>query len=504
MALQLVSLVVLLFILPLLSLLILHRLSNKESVIHRKPNLPPGPNKLPILGNLHQLGTSTHRSLHHLSLKYGPLMYLQLGQVPTIVVSSAALAKEVFRTHDLESSSRPYHVAWEKLSYGKADVAFAVYGDSWRYLRKICMMELLGPKMVDSFQLVRQEEVERTMRAIASKAAISRDGVVDLTDEIYALSTNIVCRLAFGRLYQNVGENFHSMLTEVQENFMAFFFADYLPILGWIDVLTGKQSRLEQIFVRLDRFYQKIIDEHIDQNKNDPCGENFVDSLLRLQHDEKRINFDQIKGVLMNIFVAGTDTSAATVEWAMTELMRHPEILKKVQDEVRGIVGTKGKVEEGDTDQLHYIKCIVKETMRLHPAAPMLVPRETTSPFKLDQYDIPAKTTVLVNAWAIARDPSYWPYPDEFKPDRFINGMNDPKGEEFNLIPFGEGRRICPGKNFSNKAVELMLANLLYSFDWSLPDGVTKESIDMSEGLGITVQRAVPLCLVPVVVYQIK
>ncbi|KAJ4811070.1 Cytochrome P450 [Rhynchospora pubera] len=498
MALQLVSMVVVLFILPLLSLLILHKLINKESTTHKQLNLPPGPKKFPLIGNLHQLGTNLHRSLHDLSLQYGPLMYLQLGQVPTIVVSSAALAKEVFRTHDLYSSSRPYRVAWEKLSYGKADVAFAVYGDSWRYLRKICMMELLGPKIVGSFQIARQEEVERTMKAIASKASESQNGEVDLTEEIFALSTNIICRLAFGKLYQNDADNFRSMLLEAQENLMAFFFTDYLPMLGWVDVLTGKQRRLEQIFARLDRFYQKIIDEHLDRNKSDACGEDFVDVLLRLERDEKRINLDQIKGVLMNVFVAGTDTSAATVEWAMTELMRHPEVLKKAQTEVRGIVGTKGNVEEGDTDQLHYLKCIVKEAMRLHPPSPLLVPRETTSHFKLDHYDIPAKTTVLINAWTIARDPSHWSCPDEFKPERFINEMSDPKGEEFNWIPFGEGRRICPGKNFSNKAVELMLANLLYSFDWSLPDGVTKESIDMSEGLGITVHRVVPLCLVPV------
>jgi cytochrome P450 len=187
----------------------------------------------------------------------------------------------------------------------------------------------------------------------------------------------------------------------------------------------------------------------------------------------------------------------------MTEVMKHPEALKKAQDEVRGIAAKKGKVEESETDQLHYLNCIVKESMRLHPPTPVLVPRETTSHFKLDQYDIPAKTTVLINAWAIARDPSYWPYPDEFKPERFLNGMNDSKGEEFNLIPFGEGRRICPGKNFSNKVIALMLANLLYSFDWSLPDGTTKETIDISEGKGITVHKAVPLWLVPIV-YQIK
>ncbi|OAY70653.1 Cytochrome P450 71A1 [Ananas comosus] len=174
----------------------------------------------------------------------------------------------------------------------------------------------------------------------------------------------------------------------------------------------------------------------------------------------------------------------------MTELMRHPQVMKKAQEEVRSLVGGKGKVEESDIDPLRYLKCVVKETMRLHPVAPMLLPRTTLRHFKIDSYDVPLDTMIYINAWAIGRDGSYWESPEAFKPERFMNSSDlEFAGKDFNLIPFGEGRRICPGKNLGLKTVEITLANLLYSFDWELPTGMTKEDINMDEAPGIAVHK---------------
>ncbi|OAY64019.1 Cytochrome P450 71A1 [Ananas comosus] len=174
----------------------------------------------------------------------------------------------------------------------------------------------------------------------------------------------------------------------------------------------------------------------------------------------------------------------------MTELMRHPQAMKKVQEEVRSVVRGKEKVKESDIDKLRYLKCVVKETLRLHPVAPLLIPRETLQHFKIDGYDVPPNTMIYINAWAIGRDGSYWESPEAFKPERFTHSLDlEFAGKDFNLIPFGEGRRICPGKNLGIKTVEIMLANLLYSFDWELPTGMTREDINMDEAPGVAVHK---------------
>jgi len=194
--------------------------------------------------------------------------------------------------------------------------------------------------------------------------------------------------------------------------------------------------------------------------------------------------------------VGGTDTTSAALEWAMSELVRNPIIMKKVQEEVRTIVGHKSNVEERDVNKMHYLKCVIKETLRMHPPVALVVPRVTRSDIKLKGYDIPAKTTVHINAWAIQRDPKFWESPEEFLPERFENSEVDFKGQDSQFIPFGFGRRGCPGMNFGTASVEYMLANLLYWFDWKLPETDTQD-IDMNEIFGLVVSKQVPLHLKP-------
>ncbi|XP_038987271.1 cytochrome P450 71A1-like [Phoenix dactylifera] len=461
------------------------------------PKLPPGPAKLPIIGNLHQLGKHTHHSLWQLSQQHGPLMHLKLGKIPTLVVSSPSMAREILKTHDHECCSRAPLFPFTKLSYGCLDVAFAPYGDQWRELRKVCIIELFSNKKVLSFRSMREEEIHRTMNLISS---CSNDlNPINLSKVLFSLSSSIVCRTAFGRGYHGGEEGrFHKLLKEAQAMLGGFFVADYLPTFGWVDMLTGMRARLEKIFLELDDFYQQLIDEHIDPTRpQDDQDEDTIDALLRIQKDGNYITQDHIKGVLMNIFIAGTGTSSATVEWAMAELMRHPQAMKKAQDEVRGFVGRKGRVEESDLHQLHYIKSVVKEAMRLRPAGAILIPRETMKHFMIDGYDVPPKTMVLINAWAMGRDADTWHKPNEFYPERFMDSSSELKGHgNFELIPFGEGRRICPAKHLGLLLVELVLANLLYCFDWELPSGMRTEDVDMEEAAGLTAHRKSALCLV--------
>ena len=199
------------------------------------------------------------------------------------------------------------------------------------------------------------------------------------------------------------------------------------------------------------------------------------------------------------MFVAGTDTTAATLEWTMTELARHPEVMKKAQGEVRSIAGKTRKVEESHLQHLHYLKAVIKETMRLHPSVPLLVPRESMDECILDGYKIPAKTRVLINTYAIGRDPNSWENPLEYDPKRFEDANIDVKDQDFRFLPFGGGRRGCPGYTFGLASVEIALARLLFHFDWALPQGVGTDDVDLSEIFGLATRKRTPLVLVPTV-----
>ncbi|XXG79877.1 hypothetical protein AAC387_Pa09g0851 [Persea americana] len=480
-----------LLLLPLLFLTTLIIFKKSRSSL----NLPPGPPPLPIIGNMHQLGVVSHNSLLSLSKTYGPLLHLQLGSVPTLVVSSAELAKEVMKYQDLNFCSRPPFMSQKRLSYNFRDIAFVPYGEYWREMRKISIVELFSTKRIQSFGFIREEEVSQMISLISDSCSPSKP--INLSDLLLTLTSNIICRAAFGKCYIGGAEktDFHRISLETQALFVAFFVGDFIPWLGWIDTLTGQRARLEKNFFELDAFYDKVIDEHMDPGRPKSEHEDFIDVMIKVQKD-LNLTRDHIKGVLMNILVAGTDTGSATVVWAMTELIRNPRVMEKAQEEVRRVVGSKNKVEESDLAQLHYLKLVVKETFRLHCPVPLLVPRETIRHCTINGYDILPKTLVFVNAMAIGRDPEYWKDPDEFVPERFIDSEVDYKGMHFELIPFGAGRRICPGMSFGTKTVELTMANLLYYFNWGFPSGVNRQNIDMSEAPGITVHKKYDLLLV--------
>lgn len=468
--------------------------------LNHKLNLPPGPSNLPIIGSLHHLRNELpHISLHKLSQKHGPLMYLNLGSVPTVVSSSPATAKEFLKTHDLDCCSRPLLSSLNKLSYAFNDIVFTPYGEQWRELRKTCIVHLFSPKKVAEFRSIREVEVQRMIGSISSQSKSKNSVVINLSEEFYCLASDVTCRTALGkRYYGGDGATLRRVLSETQELFNAFFFIDYIPMLGWLDWFTGLRGKLDKNFGELDGFYQRVIDEHRDPTvSRDDKHEDAIDALLSLQKKgETYLTDDHIKGVVMNLFVAGSDTSSATLEWAMTELMRNPEAMSRAQKEVRGLVSSKAMVDERDLDHLPYLKSVIKETMRVHCPVPLLVQRETIRHCKINGYDVPAKYRLLVNAWAIGRDVQVWERPDEFNPDRFMDCPIDYKGQDFEFIPFGAGRRICPGMSPGVLVVELGLANLLYRFDWKLPEGMLKEDIDMEGAPGVTVHRKSALCLV--------
>ncbi|KAL8147382.1 cytochrome P450 71A8-like isoform X1 [Apium graveolens] len=230
--------------------------------------------------------------------------------------------------------------------------------------------------------------------------------------------------------------------------------------------------------------------------------EDFVDILLKIQ---KKLLMGYLSTLIMSrlfswlmaqiwdTYSAGTDTTATALEWEMTELLRQPNVINTVQKEVREILGGKPDIDNRDLEKMQYLKAVIKETLRLHPPIPLLVPSSARKDVQVHGYDIAAGTMVITNAWAIGRDPTTWNEPEEFLPERFLNSSTDFKGRDFQLIPFGAGRRGFPGIAFATATNEYVLANILQKFDWKLRNGTTRDNLDMRESTGVTIHRKVHL-----------
>ncbi|RYQ87000.1 hypothetical protein Ahy_B09g094501 [Arachis hypogaea] len=433
-------------------------------------NLPPSPRKLAIIGNLHQIGALPYRSFKALSEKYGDVMLLQLGHIPTVVVSSAQVVDEIMKAHDLALSNRGQSTATNILLYGSNDIGFGNYGERWKQKRKICVRELLSPKMVqsESIRLVRKGAVAELVDKVREAAAASCSSL-NLSELLVEAANNIICNSALGQKNDAKGvrrrDNVKVLAKKVMFEVGVVTLGDHFPWLRWVDVLTGQVREFKATFAALDPLFDKVIAEHRSSMFNKEAAD-----------DD-------------DMFAAGSETTSVTVEWAMSELMKNPMELKKVQEEVRKVVGHKSIVEESNVNQMEYLKCVVKETLRLHPPAPLLVPRVATRHVKLSGYDIPAKTRLYVNVWAIQRDPRVWDSPEDFIPERHRHSHTP----DFKFIPFGFGRRGCPGMNFGLASVEYMLANLLYYFNWESP-----QAIDMAETFGLVASKRIPLHLKPI------
>ncbi|CAL5411800.1 unnamed protein product [Camellia sinensis] len=469
----------------------------------RKHNLPPGPPKLPFIGNMyHLISPAPHRALRDLASKYGPLMHLKLGFISTIIVSSAEVAMDIMKTHDLIFANRPKLVAPKILGYNYTDIAFGPYGAYWRQLRKICILELLSAKRVNSFRFVREEETAQLVRTIASTSPEP----VTLVENLFASNLDIVTRITFGKKLDEQ-HRFREAMKEGTALASGFQIGDFFPSLAFIDVICGMKKRLEKTFFELNSILSKAVQEHIDRRKVEKSEhEDLVDVLLQIKDNgglEVPLTVDNIKSVILDLFVGGTENSSNSIEWAMTEMIKNPRVMVKAQAEVREAVGGKATVEESDLHKLPYMKMVVKETFRFHPPLPFLLPRESMEKCVINGYDIPAKTRTIINYWAISRDPNSWKNPEKFEPERFEDGSVDFKGQNFEFVPFGAGRRVCPGISFGTANLELALAALLYHFDWKLADGMKAEDLDVNETFGLTMYRTSSLRLVPTIRFPV-
>ncbi|KAL6576025.1 hypothetical protein OROHE_000496 [Orobanche hederae] len=460
-----------------------------------KKKLPPGPIALPILGHLHLLGKNVHQDLHHLAQKHGPVMFLRFGLVPTVVVSSPAGAELVLKTHDLVFASRPSHLSSKHLSYDQKNIVFAPYGTYWRNMRKLVTLQLLGSLKTDQFRAMRRAELGNLVSYIR-RAAEMRE-TVDISASVSGLSGDMTCLMVFGRKYADRDfdeKGFKSVIEETLQVVAVPNLGDFFPFMGVLD-LQGLTRRMKELSGTFDGFLERIIDDHVLNKEERKETPDFVDTMMGIMESgEAGFEFDRrhVKAVLL-----GTDTSASAVEWALSELIRHPRCMKKLQKELEQVVGMDRHVEELHLENLGYLDSVVKETLRLHPVVPLLI-HESVEDCMLDGYHVPGGSRLMVNVLSIGRDPNVWKDdPEMFKPERFREGNVDLRGQDFKLIPFGSGRRGCPGMQLGLIVVQLVVAQLVHCFDWELPDGMLPSDLNMDDHFGLVVGREKHLKAIP-------
>ncbi|KAL5544789.1 hypothetical protein UlMin_008573 [Ulmus minor] len=474
---------------------------------HRKNGrkLPPGPRRLPIIGNLHMLTPLPHRGLRNLAKKYGPIMSLQLGHVPTIIVSSPRAAELFLKTHDAVFASRPKGQSSKYLNYDTKGFAFAQFGPYWRSVRKLCTEQLLSGSKVESFCELRTEEVgllvERLKRAAAAREA------VDVGLEVAEAIEDITYRMILGRK-KDEKDDLKELIDEALHLAGAFNISDYVPFLGPLD-LQGISKRLKKTSKAIDQVLEKIIMEHekVSNEQRGQIHKDFVDILLSLigqpmnpKDDEVYIiDRTNIKAILLDMVVGSYDTSSTSVSWTLSELLRNPRTMKNLQKELENVIGLDEMVNEKNLTKLNYLDIVIKESFRLHPAAPLLVPHESMEDIIIEDFFVPKNSRIIVNTWAIGRDPNIWSdNVDEFYPERFIdNNIDQLKGHDYRLLPFGSGRRGCPGIQLGLVTVRIVVAQLVHCFNWELPSGVQPKDVDMTESFGLAVGRANQMLVKP-------
>ncbi|CAI0424633.1 unnamed protein product [Linum tenue] len=439
----------------------------------RRPNLPPSPPSLPFIGHLHLLKLPLHRTLQTLSTNHGPIFSLALGARNVVVVSSPALAEECLQQNGVVFANRPHSFLGFKIfAYNYTSIGAAPYGPHWRNLRRLSAVELLSAARLNSFLHVRTDEVTRLVNGLVGF------GKVEMKLRLVGLSMNMVMRMIAGKRYfggategrGEEGEEFKELMREVFELSATSNPVDFLPVLKWVD-FSGLEKRMWRAHQRMDRFFQSLIDEHrskMQEEEEDGVGSSrktMIDTMLILQGSEPETYSDDIiKGHVMSLILAGTDTTAATIEWGMSLLLNHPEILDKARAEIDNAVGNSRLVQEW----------------------PLLIPHQSSEDCTVGGYFVSKETMLFVNTWAIHRDPTVWEDPTRFWPERH----SEAEGNPYRLLPFGAGRRSCPGIALANRAVSVALGTLIQCFEWKRAG---EEILDMTEGPGLSMPKLVPL-----------
>ncbi|WCJ35334.1 Cytochrome P450 82A3 [Euphorbia peplus] len=451
----------------------------------------------PIIGHLHLLAGRglPHVRLAELADKYGPIFTIKIGIYPALVVNSWELAKELFTINDAVVSSRPKFTAAKIVGCDFVNFAFTPYGDYWREIRKITASELLSKRRLDLLKHIRESEMKESIKDVYKLWSVKKDEagetLVDVSSLFKDVNADVILRMVVGKKY---GDSLKLKKT-LREFFLLagmFVLRDALPFLGWLD-FGGYEKAMKQNAKELDSIGSEWLDEH-RKNTDHRDQNDFMDVLLSVIHGPDMFGYDAdtVKKVTaMTLIAGGTDTVTVSATWALALMLNHPSTLRKVQEELDIHVGKERLVNESDIEKLVYLQAVAKESLRLYPAA-TLAAREFTEDCTIGGYHVPAGTRLLVNIHKIHRDPRVWSNPTEFEPERFLNEHKeiDVKGQDYELIPFGAGRRACPGMSFGMLMNRLLLATFLQAFEISTP---SNGPVDMSSIAGLSNNKAMPI-----------
>ncbi|WCJ35336.1 cytochrome P450 family 82 subfamily C polypeptide 4 [Euphorbia peplus] len=482
------------------------RISNKK---HKEAPEPSG--AWPIIGHLHLLAGSSnllHQTLGNMADKYGPAFNIRLGNRPVFVVSSSQVAQECFTIKDKALSSRPRTTATKHMCYNDAMFGFSPFSPHWREMKKISTQMLLSSRRFEMIKTVHASEVDVAIRKLHNLWTNNSflPVLVDVKEWSAALTLNVIVRMVAGKRYSDGSDSEEAVLCRetIAEFFRllgVFLVSDAIPCLWWWDVM-GSVKEMKKTGKDLDGILEGWVNEHRRRRGVSPEAKvekevDFIDSMLSLEEQGKLEGFafdanTSIKATCLTVIAGGSDTTGNMLTWTISLLMNNPSALRKAQEELDIHIGSERKVEISDLKNLVYIESIVKETLRLHPVAPLSGPRESLEDCTVGGYHVAAGTRVIMNLWKIQRDPKLWENPNVFEPERFLRKHVDVdvSGSQFELIPFGGGRRSCIGSSFAFFSIHFTLSVILHAFDLFSPMG---KPVDMTEKPGLAVPRATPL-----------
>ncbi|KAJ0025969.1 hypothetical protein Pint_08881 [Pistacia integerrima] len=495
------------FLLFLYSLLWISRRVQKNSSNNVAVPEPGGAR--PLIGHLHLLGgpKPAHITLGNMADKYGPIFMIKMGMHRALIVSNWEIAKECFTTKDKVFCNRPKSLASEILGYNCAMIGLSPYGPYWRQIRKIATLEILSNHRLEMLKHIRESEVKASVKEVYDLWMKNKKNkvLVEMKRWFGKVTLNVVLRMVVGKSFvegttkeeSEENERSREALRKFFELTGAFPLADALPFMRWAD-LGGHEKAMKKTAKELDEVVEGWLREHKQKRSiSEVKGENdFMYMMLSLLDEAQELpsyDADTInKATCLAMILGGTDTTTVTLTWAVALLLNNRHVLEKAQNELDTHVGRERLVQESDMRNLVYFQSILKETLRLYPAAPLSVPHESLEDCSIGGYHVPARTRLFVNLSKLHRDPKVWCNPCEFQPERFLTTHKDcdVRGQNFELLPFGSGRRVCPGISFALQVMQLTLAHLLQGFEFATPGN---EPIDMVEGIGLTNLKATPL-----------
>ncbi|XP_004492664.1 cytochrome P450 76T24-like [Cicer arietinum] len=455
--------------------------------------LPPGPNPLPIIGNILEFGKTPHKTLTKLSKIYGPIMTLKLGRITTIVISSPQLAKQVLHENAQIFSNRTVPHAACALDHQNFSVGWLPTSPLWKKLRKFCVTNLFSPKMLDSTKIIRQKKLQDLLDYVKEKS--NKGEVFNFGEAVFVTVLNTISNILFSMdmaHYEKYHE-FENIIRGLSNVIGQPNIADFFPILRPLDPQRLHAGTVNY-WGKLCKIIEGIVEERVSKNDSKVCND-VLDSLLNNIGEPSfdQFSHEEILHLLPDLFVAAIDSTSNTIEWIMAELLNNPDKLTKVRKELFETIGKNETIEESDITKLPFLQAVVKETFRLHPPAPLFLPHKCDEFVNIFGFNVPKNAQVLVNVWAIGRDPTIWKNPNMFMPERFLECDINYKGNNFELIPFGAGKRICPGLPLAHRSVHLIVASILYNFELKLADGLMPEHMNMEERSGLTLKRLQPL-----------